>query len=200
MTVPFPSQGRCGVREISEIPDSYRAELDGLFKDYSAMLFGYAWVQTRGDRELAEDLVQETFEAAAIAWESLRCRLPNEQKAWLSKTLVNKQISAFRRQEAFRKRIPELFALYQPAETDTANDGISAVMLEQAITEISRLPDRQHTIALMRWLCDMKISEIAAALLITEGAVTAQLAICRKKLSGALGPYYQFPDGGKGKA
>ena len=50
------------------IPQLHVAELSAFFAAHDRWLFGHACVRTRGDRELAADLVQDTFEAAARAW------------------------------------------------------------------------------------------------------------------------------------
>ena len=47
------------------IPHRQVAELSAFFAAHDRWLFGHACVRTRGDRELAADLVQDTFEAAA---------------------------------------------------------------------------------------------------------------------------------------
>jgi DNA-directed RNA polymerase specialized sigma24 family protein len=47
-------------------------ELSRCFTAHARELFGYACVLVRGNRPLAEDLVQVTFEAAARTWRVLR--------------------------------------------------------------------------------------------------------------------------------
>src|SRR5271167_802190 len=89
------------------------AELSRFFAAHDRWLFGHACVRTRGDRELAADLVQDAFEAAARAWTRLRGHDGHRQRAWLLGTLVNKNISDFRRREAFRRRQPDIQAKYQ---------------------------------------------------------------------------------------
>ena len=86
----------------------YVAELGSFFAAHDRWLFGHAFLRTRGDRELAADLVQDTFEAAARAWTTLRRRAASQQRAWLLGTLANKDISDFRRKEAFRRRQPDI--------------------------------------------------------------------------------------------
>src|SRR5438874_1050995 len=54
------------------IPQRHVAELSAFFTAHDRWLFGHACVRTRGDRELAADLVQDTFEAAARAWATVR--------------------------------------------------------------------------------------------------------------------------------
>ena len=55
------------------------AELGDFFAAHDRWLFGHACVRTRGDRELAADLVQDTFEAAARAGPLLPVR-PGRRK------------------------------------------------------------------------------------------------------------------------
>ena len=55
-------------------------ELAACFTAHARDLFGYACVLTRGDRALAEDLVQAAFEAAGPGLAGLRC-LAEEQRA-----------------------------------------------------------------------------------------------------------------------
>ena len=75
------------------IPQRHVAELSAFFAAHDRWLFGHACVRTRGDRELAADLVQDTFEAAARAWATLRGHAEGRQRAWLLGTLANKDIS-----------------------------------------------------------------------------------------------------------
>jgi len=94
----------------TRIPRHHVAELGRFFATHDQWLFGHACVRTRGDRELAADLVQDVFEAAARAWARLRGHAGDRQRAWLLGTLANKDISDFRRRAAFRRRQPEIQA------------------------------------------------------------------------------------------
>lgn len=181
------------------IPHRHVAELSAFFAAHDQWLFGHACVRTRGDRELAADLVQDTFEAAARAWARLRGHPGGRQRAWLLGTLANKDISDFRRKEAFRRRRPDIQARYQPAAPDTAAQALSAIALERAGQIIEEMPPRQKAIALMRWRDRMKASEIAAALGVAEGTVHSHLHAARGKLVAGLERYYPFgQDDGKG--
>lgn len=82
------------------LPQRHVTELSSFFAAHDRWLFGHAFLRTRGDRELAADLVQDTFEAAARAWARLRRRAGGQQRAWLLGTLANKEISDLRRREA----------------------------------------------------------------------------------------------------
>ncbi len=181
------------------IPPRHAAELGGFFAAHDRWLFGHACVRTRGDRELAADLVQDTFEAAARAWATLRGHDRGRQRAWLLGTLVHKDISDYRRKEAFRLRAPAIQARYQPTAADTAAEALNAIALERAREIIEDLPPRQRKIALMRWRDRMTAAEIAAELGLAEGTVHAQLHTARGKLVAGLARYYPFAqDSGKG--
>lgn len=173
-----------------QLPRRHVAELSLFFAAHDRWLFGHAFLRTRGDRELAADLVQDTFEAAARAWTRLRRRAVSQQRAWLLGTLANKGISDFRRREAFRRKQPDILARYQGATSDTAARALNAIALELAREIIEDMPPRQKKVALMRWQDHMKASEIAAELGIAESTVHAHLHSARGKLVAGLEHYY----------
>jgi RNA polymerase sigma factor (sigma-70 family) len=178
------------------IPGCHITELADFFAAHDQWLFGHACVRTRGDRELAADLVQDTFEAAARAWGTLREQADRLQRAWLLSTLAHKDISDFRRREALRRRQPDIHARYQPAAADTEAEALNAIALARAREIIEDMPPRQREIALLRWQDHLRITEIAARLGVAEGTVHAQLHSARRKLIAGLERYY--PSGEEG--
>lgn len=174
-------------------------ELADFFMAHDRWLFGHACVRTQGDRDLAADLVQDTFEAAVIAWAALRGHPSSWQRAWLLGTLTHKDISGLRRKAAFRRRQPEIHARYQATPADTEAQALNAIALARAREIIDGMPPRQKEIALMRWRDRMRAAEIAATLGIAEGTVHAQLHGARRKLVAGLERYYPFgEDSGEG--
>ena len=181
------------------IPSHHVNELAAFFAAHDRWLFGHACVRTQGDRDLAADLVQDTFEAAAVAWAVLREHPSGRQRAWLLSTLAHKDISDLRRRAAFRRREPEIHARYQATEADTEAEALNAIALARAREIIDGMPPRQREIALMRWRDRLRAAEIAAALGIAEGTVHAQLHGARRKLVAGLDRYYPFGlDSGEG--
>ena len=169
-------------------------ELAACFAAHASDLFGYARVVTRGDRALAEDLVQAAFEAAGRAWWSLRCLAEDQRRGWLRATLVNIAVSGFRREAAFRDRLPRIEAQYRKIPADTPAQAFCAMALQRCWQIIQQMPERQHAVALLRWQQDMKENEIAAALGIAEKTVSVHLRRARRKLIAQLGADY--PVGG----
>lgn len=166
-------------------------ELAECFTACAHELFGYACVLVRGDQALADDLVQATFEAAGRAWCTVGCLAESQRTGWLRATLANIAVSSFRREAAFRDRLPRIEARYRKTESDTPAQAFSSMTLERCWQIIQGMPERQHVVAVLRWQQDMKEGEIAAALGISEKTVSAHLHRARRKLIAALEP--DFP-------
>jgi RNA polymerase sigma-70 factor, ECF subfamily len=178
-----------------KIARDHADELADCFAMYAPGLFGYACVLTRGDRALAEDLVQSTFTAAARQWSTVRRLRDAQRLCWLQTTAGNLAISMFRRNGAFRACLPRLEARYRPPSPDTHAEAMSGIAVERCWQAIQALPPQQHAVAVMRWLFAMSNSEIAAQLGIAAGTVAAHLYAVRSKLKAGLGPYDPFGDG-----
>jgi RNA polymerase sigma-70 factor (ECF subfamily) len=167
-------------------------ELAACFTAHARDLFGYACVLARGDRALADDLVQAAFEAAGRAWCTVRCLAEDRRRGWLRATLANIAISGFRRDAALRDRLPRIEARYRGSPPDTPGQALSSIALERCWKIIQEMPERQHAVALLRWQQDMKEREIAAALGMAEKTVSTHLHRARRTLIAQLGPDYPF--------
>jgi RNA polymerase sigma-70 factor, ECF subfamily len=178
------------------------AELAACFQAHASRLFGHACVLARGDRTLADDLVQATFEAAARVWQTLRGLAEEQLRGWLQSTLANIAASGLQREAAFRDRRPQIEARYRGTQADPAEQvpseqapserALSAIALERCWQIIRDMPKGQHVVAVLRWQLDMKEAEIAAVLGIAESTVSAQLHQARRKLIQQLGPDHPF--------
>lgn len=167
-------------------------ELAACFAVQARDLYGYACVLTRGDRALAEDLLQAAFEAAGRAWCSVRCLTDAQRRGWLRVTLANIAVSGFRREAAFRSRLPRIEARYRQTPADTPAQAFSWIVLQRCWQIIEAMPERQHAVALLRWQQDMKVGEIADALAMAEKTVSTHLGRARRTLIAQLGPDYPF--------
>lgn len=167
-------------------------ELARCFAAHAPRLFGHACVLAHGDRALAEDLVQATFEAAARAWQTLRGLAEEQLRGWLWSTLDNLAAGSFRREAALRDRLPRIEVRYRKTPADPSEQAFSSIALERCWRIIRQMPKRQYAVALLRWGLDMKEAEIAAVLGVAEKTVSAQLHRARRKLIAALGPDHPF--------
>lgn len=174
-------------------------ELHACFDAHARDLFGYAYTVARGDRALAEDLVQAAFEAAGRFWEGLRSLAEEQRRSWLKRTVTYIAVTGFRREAAFRDRLPRIEIRYRRSQADPVEHAFSAIVLERCWRIIQGLPERQHAVALLRWQLDMKEAEIAAVLGMDEKTVSTDVHRARRKLIAQLGPDHPFagddPDG-----
>ena len=180
---------------VGKIPPHEAQELEACFRAHARHLFGRACVLTNGDQALAHDLVQAAFEAAAMTWQALRGLTEEQRRNWLYQTQANIAVNGFRREAAFRARLPRIESLYRKVQADPLEQALSSIMLERCWQVIRSLPKRQHAVALLRWGLDMKHSEIAAVLNMTEKTVSVHVSRARHKLLAQLGGDYPF-DGG----
>lgn len=175
------------------------AEVAACYAEHAAFLYGFARVFTNGDPgQRAEDLVQETFEAAANAWGKLRKLDSDSQRAWLCVVLKNKVLTDLRRGRRLSEKLRLLVPLMQP-DAGVATEELAA-LAEQAAEVIKNLPEQQYNVALLRWGADMKARQVADLLGIAEGTVHSHLNAVRTKLASALGPRYRSSRGLKGEA
>ena len=180
---------------VGKIPPHEAQELEACFRAHARHLFGRACVLTNGDQALAHDLVQAAFEAAAMTWPTLKGRPDEQQRNWLHRTMTNIAVNGFRREAAFRDRLPRIELLYRKVQVDPLEQAFSSIMLERCWQVIRSLPERQHAVAMLRWGVDMKQNEIAAVLNMTEKTVSVHLSRVRHKLLAQFGADYPF-DGG----
>lgn len=175
-------------------------ELDECFKANYANLMQHASFITRGDAALMDDLVQDAFLAAARQWAMLRCRSPEQQRAWLRSTVRNLAVTVFRSNAMKQRKQRAIGELYQLLEPATDRDAFFGIALKQCWLVIEGMPAREHLAAVMRWKEGMEPKEIATALGIAVGTVHAHLHHARTRLIAELGPYYPFgpehPEGG----
>ena len=180
---------------VGKIPPHEAQELETCFRAHASYLFGRACMLTCGDQALAHDLVQAAFEAAALTWQTLRGLAEEQRRNWLYRTLTNIAVTGFRREAAFRNRLPRIETLYRKAQADPLEQAFSSIMLERCWQVIRGLPERQHAVAMLRWGLDMKQDEIAAVLDMSEKTVSVHLSRVRRKLHLQLGGTDPFDDG-----
>lgn len=180
------SDGKISPRDADELGRCFAAE--------ARKLFGYACTLARGDRALAEDLVQATFEAACWVWKDLRCLAEERRRGWLGKTLANIAVSGFRHEAAWRDRLPRIEIRYRKTQADPPEQAFSSITLERCWRIIEGMPERQHAVALLRWQLDMKEADIAAILGMNPKTVSTLLHRARRRLIAELGPDNPFTD------
>jgi RNA polymerase sigma-70 factor (ECF subfamily) len=155
-----------------DIRITYRATVDQLF-DFVAR-------RCRGDRELAEDITQETWLRAIDDWE--RYGLPDRPTAWLAR-VAGRLLSNHRRHEAVEQLTdddPDTVA----DEDDRAERRDQRSMVQRAL---DRLPGAQARLLESFHFERRPVDEIAVSTGLSQRAVEGRLRRARARLRGLVG-------------
>jgi RNA polymerase sigma factor (sigma-70 family) len=192
--------GQMSAAQADEIKHCYEANAEWVYGYASGLLGGDR--RTHDVHGTAEDLVQDTFMAAARAWETLRSLNEAQKRKWLRTTMLRAASRMGRRNQMFQDLLPAIYDPYLAAQAEAGEQVVSAVangmILEKVREVIGGLPYQQRVIANMKWIQQMNNKEIAAELGTSPNVVAVQLHTVRQKLRISLGPQYPFaPENGK---
>lgn len=151
------------------------AEIDfhGFVAARSASLFRGALVLT-GNREAAEDLVQETLERVCRKWRTIAAK--DAPDAYVRRIMVNLANDRWRR---FRRTVPHQDTGDRAAPGDEYGRVDSR---DQLVRALQHLPMRMRTVVVLRYFHDLTEAQIAADLRISPSTVRSQLARGIEKL------------------
>jgi RNA polymerase sigma factor (sigma-70 family) len=141
-------------------------------------LYGYLARRTGGNRELSEDIVQESYLRALQSWN--RKGVPDSPPAWLNRVARNILIDYLRRSKwiARTETRPEAVAAAPPAA-----DPHEAIEIYSAISSLGR----KRAAILEAFYYDGKsVREIAKDMETSERAVEGQLRRARRSLKSIL--------------
>lgn len=162
-------------RAVAE-PEATAHGLDELYVRHAPAAFRTAYFLT-GDRDLAEDLVQDAFVRVAGRFRHLRA--PQAFDAYLRRTIVNLFTSHLRRLRLEREDLRR-----RAAEVRTPNDdpGID----DQLWSRVRTLPERQRAAIVLRFYEDLSERETAEILGCSSGAVNSLVAHAMATLRGQM--------------
>lgn len=153
-------------------------DFDGFVAARSASLFRGALVLT-GNRDAAEDLVQETLERACRKWRTISAK--DAPEAYVRRIMVNLANDRWRR---FRRTALQADGPERAARGDEYGQVDSR---DQLVRALQQLPMRMRTVVVLRYFHDLSDTEIAADLGVSPSTVRSQLARGIEKLRN------QFP-------
>lgn len=119
-----------------------------------------------GQRELAEEVVQEAFGRAHRDWR--RVRSMDRPAAWVRRVAINLATSRLRRWQAERRANRRLAGRRREADRqpDTANE----LTVRRALEELS---EAQRTVLVLRYYLDLPVAEVASITGRSPSAVTS---------------------------
>lgn len=155
---------------------SRRAQFETVVRAYANDVFRYLYWLCR-DRNLAEDLSQETFARAWAAWEDQRDE--KALKAWLFTIARNEHARTYERKRLDVDPDAELDEIV----SRTAADPALAIDMRRAL---ALLPEAYREPLLLQVLGGLSSAEIAASIGSTEEAVNMRLSRARRSLREML--------------
>jgi RNA polymerase sigma-70 factor (sigma-E family) len=148
------------------------AAVTALYREHALGLTRLALVMV-GDRQAAEDIVQEAFAGLHRRWSGLRDQdraLPYVRSAFL-----NGCRSEFRRQKAARPR-DSGYAEYIPPAVSAESAALIKAERREVLQALRRLPRRQREALVLRFYADLSEADMASAMGISRGTVKSTLA------------------------
>ncbi|MCW2942574.1 MAG: putative polymerase, sigma-24 subunit, subfamily [Actinomycetia bacterium] len=145
-----------------------------------------------GDFQLAEDAVQDAFEAALAAWR--RDGVPENSGAWITVTARRRAIDLLRRDRSVSDRAERLAALLRLDQQEhpsmTEASAIADDRLRLIFTCCHPALDMPARVALtLRTLGGLTTGEIARAFLVAEPTMGKRIVRAKRKIADAHIPY-----------
>jgi RNA polymerase sigma-70 factor (ECF subfamily) len=185
-------------RAATAEPACADAALGAAFREERGAVLA-ALIRQVGDFALAEDAVQDAFEAALTAWR--RDGVPARPGAWLTTAARRKAIDRLRRARATEgraERLAQLMRLDEQAEDEPDMDEATAIdddRLRLIFTCCHPALGLEAREALtLRALGGLSAAEIARAFLVEEPAMRKRLSRAKAKIADAGIPYRVPPD------
>ena len=156
-----------------------RAEFTAFVHARSGALHRAAYLMV-GDRELAQDLVQEALVKTYAAWGRLRD--PANAEAYCRKAITTTAISWFRRKGWNNERSTD-----SPPDVGGHSPTDSATESQWLWTALQQLPPRQRAAIVLRYYEDLTEAQTAEAMSCAVGTVKSQVSAGLAKLRDLLG-------------
>lgn len=140
-----------------------------------------------GSRASAEEIVQDCLERTFLRW----TRISSTEKpgAWVRKMVVNQSISAVRRRGTEHRALDKAGTLAVASAGRSASNSDDIVLRDDPLwAAVRALPDDQATAVALRYAADYSLSDVAAALGVSESAANSLLFRARTSLRTQLDP------------
>jgi RNA polymerase sigma-70 factor (ECF subfamily) len=138
-----------------------------------------------GDWHQAQDAAQDALVAAYQQWESkIASRSDDERWLFILRVLANRRVSNLRRRIVHGKAVALLHRRVTGSQSIIHVE--TDVQVREAIRLMHALPSRQRIVAVLHWVEDIPLAEIASILGISASATKEHLARARTALRKQL--------------
>ncbi|MCT9082094.1 RNA polymerase sigma factor [Streptomyces fulvoviolaceus] len=169
---------------MTRIPPGHQAEVATLYREYRDGMVVFAARLLRHQRGAAHDVVQETFQAAALRWRQLRELDRAGQRAWLYRVLRNKIFDHW----GTLRHLVDLPDDFEPrAAMDVQLVVASNLLVDKCWKVIDEMPQVRRRVALLKWQGEWTTREIGQHLGIEQSTVRVHLMEARNTLVRSLG-------------
>ena len=153
------------------------------FEEHRLQLSSFAYGLAR-DRDVAEDLVQESF--LRLVRELNAGRTPDNVKAWLFRVAYNEALAVRRRQAVGDKANRFLAENLRPDESGPEVDVSQAETVAAVRAALNELPAEQRQVVALRIYEQRRFAEIAEQLRLPLGTVLSRMQLALQKLRRSL--------------
>jgi RNA polymerase sigma-70 factor (ECF subfamily) len=168
------------------------AQFTELYRSLVDAVYAYASRRSGGQRQLAEDVTQETWLRAVREWR--QHGVPNEPLAWLTTVARNLLLNHLRRREGVPIDAISPEEVLRAVERDDVGDSAEIATLVNGALE--RLPRKEARLLEAFHFERQRVSQLARAYGISERAVEGRLRRARERLRAELKLTRPKPEGG----
>lgn len=152
------------------------ADFDEFVRSRSIRLIRAAYAMT-GDRNVAEDLIQDVMAKVFLRWTSIHTSPDAYAHKVLVRTVTDRWKARYRRPE-----VP----LNPAHDRPTADSADAQALRDELVRALRELPPRQRAVIAMRFLADLSEADVAAAAGCSVGTVKSQISRGLVRLRGVL--------------
>lgn len=168
------------------------AQITAIYRDTVVALYGFVSRRCGGERQLAEDITQETWLRAVRDWR--RSGLPDTPLAWLTTVSRNLLLNQLRKRVSVSLDAVPPDVILDALERDAVSDSQEVAA---AVTEaLSRIPAEEAQLLEAFHFERIRVARLAEVMGITDRAVEGRLRRARERLRHELETVLPSIEGG----
>lgn len=171
-----PNEGAARVSGVRDIDGDPAAEVAALYRRTWPRLIGLL-ISVGGTRADAEEVAQDAYVKLLDRWDKIRRY--DDPEAWVRAVAVRTLVSRLRRQQVAARALAKLSG--RPTDVQPPDD--DALDVAAALAQIT---PTQRAVAVLYYVMDLSIEQIADELQLPRGTVKSRLARARQALAPLL--------------